>query len=66
MKIPSSEIKAIQALAKDGEPVFREYQVDIVDDQQKTIAIVTKTLYIRLRKYSKSKDQNSRIENLDD
>ena len=66
MKIPSSEIKAIQELAKEGEPVFREYQVDIVDDQQKTIAIVTKTLYIRLRKYSKSKDQNSRIENLDD
>ena len=66
MKIPSNEIKTIQELAKDGEPVFREYQVDIVDDQQKTIATVTKNLYIRLRKYSKSKDQSSRIENLDD
>ena len=66
MKIPSNEIKTIQELAKDGEPVFREYQVDIVDDQQKTIATVTKKLYIRLRKYSKSKDQSSRIENLDD
>ena len=65
MKIPSNEIKTIQELAKDGEPVFREYQVDIVDDQQKTIATVTKTIYIRLRKYSKSKDQSSRIENLD-
>ena len=66
MKIPSNEIKTIQELAKDGEPVFREYQVDIVDDQQKTIATVTKKLYIRLRKYSKSKDQNSHIENFDD
>ena len=66
MKIPSNEIKTIQELAKDGEPVFREYQVDIVDDQQKTIATVTKKLYIRLRKYSKSKDQSSRIENFDD
>ena len=66
MKIPSSEIITIQELAKDVEPVFREYSVDIVDDQQKVIATVTKTLYIRLRKYSKSKDQSSRIENLDD
>ena len=66
MKIPSNEITTIQEFAKEGEPVFREYQVDIVDDQQKTIAIVTKKLYIRLRKYSKSKDQSSRIENLDD
>ena len=66
MKIPSNEIKTIQELAKDGEPVFREYQVDIVDDQQKTIATVTKKLYIRLRKYSKSKDQSNRMETLDD
>ena len=65
MKIPSNEITAIQELAKDGEPVFREYRADIVDDQQKVIATVTKTLYIRLRKYSKSKDQSSRIENID-
>ena len=65
LKIPSNEITTIQELAKEGEPVFREYQADIVDDQQKIIATVTKTLYIRLRKYSKSKDQNSRIENLD-
>ncbi|MGM8899982.1 DUF4442 domain-containing protein [Psychrobacter sp. 1Y4] len=62
MKIPSTEVITIQELAKDGEPVFREYKVDIVDDQQKLIATVTKTLYIRLRKYSKSKEQTSRIE----
>lgn len=63
MKIPSIEVITIQELAKDGEAVFREYKVDIVDDQQKLIATVTKTLYIRLRKYSKSKEQTSRIEN---
>ncbi|MCG3879746.1 DUF4442 domain-containing protein [Psychrobacter sp. Ps6] len=62
MKIPSSEVITIQELAKDGEPVFREYKVNIVDEQQKLIATVTKTLYIRLRKYSKSKEQASRIE----
>lgn len=65
MKIPSDEIKTIQDLAKDGEPVFREYMVDIVDEQQKIIATVTKTIYIRLRKYSKSKDQINRIDNLE-
>ena len=62
MKIPSAEVITIQELVKDGEAVFREYKVDIVDDQQKLIATVTKTLYIRLRKYSKSKEQASRIE----
>ncbi|OLF36887.1 DUF4442 domain-containing protein [Psychrobacter sp. C 20.9] len=62
MKIPSAEVITIQELAKDGEAVFREYKVDIVDDQKKLIATVTKTLYIRLRKYSKSKEQASRIE----
>ena len=65
MKIPSDEIKTIQDLAKDGEPVFREYKVDIVGEQQKIIATVTKTIYIRLRKYSKSKDQINRIDNLE-
>ena len=65
MKIPSNEIKTIQDLARDGEPVFREYMVDIVDEQQKIIATVTKTIYIRLRKYSKSKDQTNRMDNLE-
>ena len=64
MKIPSTEVITIQELAKNGEAVFREYKVDIVDDQQKLIATITKTLYIRLRKYSKSKEQASRIETL--
>ncbi|QOD12623.1 DUF4442 domain-containing protein [Psychrobacter sp. 28M-43] len=65
MKIPSSEIITIQELTKEGEAVFREYKVDIVDEQQKLIATVTKTLYIRLRKYSKSKEQVNRIDTFD-
>ncbi|MDN6276706.1 MAG: DUF4442 domain-containing protein [Psychrobacter sp.] len=65
MKIPSSEIITIQELTKEGKAAFREYQVDIVDDQQKTVATVTKTLYIRLRKHSKSKDQSIRIDTSD-
>jgi acyl-coenzyme A thioesterase PaaI-like protein len=65
MKIPSSEIITIQDLAKEGEAIFREYKVDIVDEQQKLIATVTKTLYIRLRKYSKSKEQVNRIDTFD-
>ena len=64
IKVSSAEVIAIQELAKDGEPVFREYSVDIVDEQQKVVATVNKTLYIRLRKYSKSKDQTSRVDNI--
>ncbi|WP_348549258.1 DUF4442 domain-containing protein [Psychrobacter sp. KFRI-CH2-11] len=62
MKIPSAEIITIQELAKDGGAVFRDYSVDIVDEQQKVVATVTKTLYIRLRKHSKSKNQSIRID----
>lgn len=62
MKIPATEIAIIQELAKNGEPIFRDYTTDIVDEQQKIVATVTKTIYIRLRKYSKSKDQSSRID----
>lgn len=65
MKIPSTELITIQELAKDGDAVFREYQADIFDDQQKLIATVTKTIYIRLRKHSKSKNQSSRMDVLD-
>ena len=65
IKVSSAEVIAIQELAKDGEPVFREYSVDIVDEQQKIVATVTKTLYIRLRKYSKSKNQTSRVDNIE-
>ena len=65
LKIPSNEITTIQELAKEGKPVFREYQADIVDDQQKVISTVTKTLYIRLRKHSKSKNQSNRMDTPD-
>lgn len=65
MKIPSGEIITIQELAKEGDAVFREYEVDIVDEQQKVVATVTKTIYIRLRKYSKSKNQSIRIDTSD-
>ncbi|WP_025651499.1 MULTISPECIES: DUF4442 domain-containing protein [Psychrobacter] len=65
MKIPSTELITIQELAKDGDAVFRDYQADIFDDQQKLIATVTKTIYIRLRKHSKSKNQSSRMDVLD-
>lgn len=65
MKVDSREIAIIQELAAAGEPVFREYNTDIVDANQKVIATVTKTLYIRQRKYSKSKAQASRIETRD-
>ena len=64
MKIPSTEIATIQELAKEGDAVFREYTTDIVDNQEKVIATVTKTIYIRLRKHSKSKDQSSRIDTI--
>ena len=65
MKIPSNEIITIQELAKEGDAVFRDYQADILDDQQKLIATVTKTIYIRLRKHSKSKNQSNRMDKLD-
>lgn len=65
MKFPSGEIITIQELAKEGDAVFREYEVDIVDEQQKVVATVTKTIYIRLRKHSKSKNQSSRMDVLD-
>ena len=62
MKIPNNEIALIRNLAENGEAVFRDYKTDIVDDQQKIIATVTKTVYIRLRKHSKSNDQSSRMD----
>ena len=56
-----TEIDTIKALAKDGKAVFRNYDVQVVDDQNEVVATVTKTLYIRLRAYSKSKTQTVRI-----
>lgn len=58
--LPVGEIEAIKALAKDGQPVFRDYQVDIVDREQRLVASVSKTVYIRLRQFSHSKDQANR------
>lgn len=54
MKIDTDEINTIIALAKSGEPVFREYQVDITDESGKIIAKVDKTLYIRLKNHSRT------------
>lgn len=62
MKIDTEEINNIIALAKSGEPVFRDYQVDITDEHGKIIAKVDKTLYIRLRSHSKSHAQTARFE----
>ncbi|WLP94361.1 DUF4442 domain-containing protein [Psychrobacter sp. M13] len=65
IKIPNDEIAQIRKLAEDGEAVFRNYKTEIVDTQQKVIATVTKTVYIRLRNHSKSKDQSSPIAAID-
>lgn len=62
MNIDTEEINTIIALANSGEPVFREYQVDIIDSHGKIIAKVHKTLYIRLRSHSKSHAQTARFE----
>ena len=59
--LDDTEIDTIKALAKDGKAVFRNYEVQVVDDQNEVVATVTKTLYIRLRAYSKSKTQTVRI-----
>lgn len=61
MKVPSAEIAIIQELAKNGDPVFREYETEIVDDKQKVVATVKKTVYVRLRKFSHSKNQSSSV-----
>ncbi|WP_201604053.1 DUF4442 domain-containing protein [Psychrobacter submarinus] len=62
IKVSSSEATAIRKLAESGEPVFRDYRTEIVDNNQKVVAIVTKTVYIRLRKHSRSKSQASRLD----
>lgn len=55
------EIATIIDLARDGKPVFREYTVQVMDTQGELVATVKKTLYIRLRAFSKSKHQTLRI-----
>jgi hypothetical protein len=62
IKVSSSEATAIRKLAESGEPVFRDYRTEIVDNNQKVVAIVIKTVYIRLRKHSRSKSQASRLD----
>ena len=62
IKLPNGESTTIRKLADSGEPVFRDYRTEIVDKNQKVIAVVTKTVYIRLRKHSKSKNQASRLD----
>lgn len=58
--IDNTEINTIKELAKDGKAVFRDYEVNITDDNNEIIAHIKKTVYIRLRKYSKSKGFVSR------
>ncbi|WP_425452027.1 DUF4442 domain-containing protein [Moraxella caviae] len=57
MHIDVAEINTIITLAKSGAPVFREYHIDITDEAHKVVAKVQKTVYIRLRSFSKSKSQ---------
>lgn len=59
--LSNAEIMTIQELAKDGKAVFREYQVEILDELGEVVAKVDKTLYIRLREFSKSKNQSVRV-----
>lgn len=61
MHISQEELKTIKSLAEGGQAVFRDYEIDILDEEGKIVATVTKTLYIRLRKFSGSKAQTSRI-----
>lgn len=59
--IDDTEIAIVKDLAKDGKAVFRDYEVEIKNDKGETIAKVKKTLYIRLRKFSKSANFTSRF-----
>lgn len=59
--IDDQEVQTIKELAKDGKAVFREYTAHIVDKNDEIIAKVQKTVYIRLRTFSKSAGFKSRI-----
>lgn len=61
MHISQKELATIKTLAETGSAVFRDYEIDILDEEQKIVATVTKTLYIRLRQFSGSKTQTSRM-----
>lgn len=60
-QIDDAEIDTIKTLASDGKAVFRDYDVKVLDRNGDVVATVKKTLYIRLRAYSRSKDQTVRI-----
>ncbi len=59
--IDEIEIQTIKELAKDGKAVFRDYELNITDKEGEIVAHVKKTVYIRLRAFSKSKDMVSRF-----
>lgn len=59
--ISDEEVAMIKDLAKDGEPVFRDYSINIKDKQGVVVAKVEKKLYIRLREFSSSKNQSMRF-----
>lgn len=61
MTITETEVATIKDLAKDGEPVFRDYTVEIKDTKGVIVAKVEKKLYIRLRAFSHSKNQSVRF-----
>lgn len=59
--IDNDEVAVIKQLAKEGQAVFRNYELNITDASGNTIAHVKKTVYIRLRAFSRSKDFKSRV-----
>ncbi len=59
--ITDEEVATIKDLAKDGEPVFRDYTIEIKDTKGIIVAKVEKKLYIRLRAFSSSKNQSVRF-----
>lgn len=59
--IDDEEVATIQALAKDGQAVFRDYELNITDSKGDVIVHVKKTVYIRLRAFSRSKGFKSRV-----
>lgn len=61
MRITDEEVATIRELARDGEPVFRDYTVEIKDRDDVIVAKVEKKLYIRLRAFSHSKNQSVRF-----
>ena len=61
MHLSKQELATVKQLAKNGDAVFRDYEIDIVDSQSKIVATVTKTVYIRRRQFSGSKAQGSSI-----